>query len=124
MLALRGGRCVPTLSWVTEEELERLDELQGPLFDLWLKFREDFARTAIESLDISDEDAEKCARMMEAGGTDAGRSFAYLMRHIADERRARKVLHMAAAVMEHEGVRSLRYEGIRERYERIPKGDA
>jgi hypothetical protein len=109
---------------MTEEEHERLDGLMSPLFDIWLKFRDDFARVAIEKLDLTDEDAEACARLMEATGTDGGGAFAYLMRHIIDERIAREVGHMAASVMEYEGVRAVRYEGIRARYDRIPKGEA
>lgn len=121
---MRFRESTPSLDRMTEEEHERLDGLMSPLLDIWLKFRDDFARTAIEKLDLTDEDAAACACVMEATGTDSGGAFAYLLRHIVDERIARKVLHMAVAVMEYEGVQAVRYEGIRERYDRIPKGEA
>jgi len=114
---------VSSLDRMTEEEHERLDVLMSTLFDMWLKFRDDFARAAIERLNFTDENAEACARMMEITGTDSGRAFAYLMRHIIDERIARRTVHMAASVMEYEGVQAVQYEGLHERYDRIPKGE-
>lgn len=78
----------------------RLEELCGPLFDLWLRFEKAFARVAIDKLEVSDEDADAFASIMERTNADSGKAFAYLMRHIKDERMMRRVFHMAEAVFE------------------------
>lgn len=107
-----------------EEEHERLNVLMGPLFDMWRKFQNAFARVGIEKLELTDEDSEACACLMEATGTDSGRAFASLLRYIPVERVTRRVVHMAASVMEYEGVQGVPLEGLRARFDRIPKGEA
>lgn len=84
------------------QEQDRLDALCEPLFELFLRFQNAFARAAIDKMKVSDEDAEQIAQMMEGRdesrpeGSPIGRAFAYLMRHIARERLLRTVSHEPA----------------------------
>lgn len=108
-----------------EREELRLENATGPLFDMWLRFEAVFADRAIDRLDISDEDAEAAVKRMEAGGTESGRAFAYLLRRIPHRRRLRALCHKASAVWEASGTReALSIPEIHERYAKLPKGEA
>jgi len=53
-------------SWTPEEiEEERLETLISPLFDMFLKFQDDFAAKALDEIGLSDADAETKAQIME-----------------------------------------------------------
>ncbi len=113
--------CAPCIAKEAEEE--RLDNLCSPLFDMFLAFEKQFAARAIDELDISDHDAEAIARMLK--GTESGRAFGYLMRHIAAERVWRTVSHMVDVVWTAEGHQEpLTMQDVKERYLRIKKGEA
>ncbi len=108
-----------------EREEFRIENATSPLFDMWLRFEGAFGDRAIDRLDISDEDAEAAAKRMEAGGTESGRAFAYLLRSIANRRRLRVISHKVTAVWEASGTReSMSIPEIHERYAKLPKGDA
>lgn len=108
-----------------EREEFRIENTFSPLFDLWLRFEGAFGDRAIDRLDVSDEDAEAAATQMEAGGTESGRAFAYLLRSIANRRRTRMIHHMVTAVWEAGGTReSMSIQEIADRYAKLPKGNA
>lgn len=108
-----------------EREEFRVENAINPLFDMWLRFEGAFGDRAIDRLDISDEDAEIAAKRMEAGGTESGRAFAYLLRSIANRRRTRVIHHMVTAVWEASGTpESMSIEEVYDRYSKLPKGDA
>lgn len=103
----------------------RLENAINPLFDMWLRFEGAFGDRAIDRLDISDEDAEAAAKTMEAGGTESGRAFAYLLRSIANRRRTRVIFHKVSAIWAAAGTSEpLSLPEIHERYEKLPKGEA
>ena len=107
-----------------EREEFRIENATSPLFDMWLRFEGVFGDRAIDRLDISDEDAEIAAKRMEAGGTESGRAFAYLLRSIANRRRLRVIGHKVTAIWEASGTReSMSIPEIHERYAKLPKGD-
>jgi hypothetical protein len=106
-------------------EEARVERVISPLFDMWLRFEQAFARRAIDQLDVSDEDAETAAKQMEATNTASGSAFAYLLRHIADARLMRLHWYKVAAVWAASGTSgSLAYPEVYERYEKLSKGDA
>lgn len=122
------GASAPGRDPPPEDPEERIDRLCAPLFDLWVRFERAFARVAIDRLDLGEEDAEACARIMEACQSESGRAFAYLLRNIRHERAVRRMLHMAQAVFEGEraagGAPSMiGIDEIVRRYQRR-KGDA
>lgn len=108
-----------------EREEFRIENATSPLFDMWLRFEGAFGDRAIDRLDVSDEDAEITAKRMEAGGTESGRAFAYLLRSIANRRRLRVLWHKVTAVWEASGSREpMSIPEIHERYAKLPKGNA
>lgn len=112
---------------LTPEEAEalRIENATNPLFDMWLRFVGVFGDRAIDKLDVSDADADLVAAQMEAGGTESGRAFAYLLRSIGDRRRQRMLHHMVDSVWAAEGdKKSMGIDEIRERYDKLPKGNA
>lgn len=107
-----------------EREQWRLEEVGNPLFDMWLRFCDVFADRAIDRLDVSDEDAEAMAKMME-GSTSMGDAYAYLLRCIPDRRIQRELHHKVSAIWAASGACDpLPIEEIHARYEKLPKGEA
>lgn len=102
---------IMTATWTNGEapEENKLEELCGPLFDLFLRFERAFTRLALDRYDVTDADAEAFAVIMSASGADTGAAFAYLMRQIKTERVLRRVAFEAQAVFE-----SRRSTGLKE----------
>ena len=110
-----------------EREQARIENATSPLFDMWLRFEAAFGALAIDRFDVSDEDAETAAKMME--GTPSGDAFAYLLRSIKDRRLLRELSHKAIAVWAtSEAVggtsEAMSIPEIHERYAKLSKGDA
>jgi len=116
----------PENSWTPEMiEEDRLDNLCSPLFDMFLAFERTFAAKAIDELNVTDEDAEKFATHM--AGTEAGRAFGYLLRHIRHERNIRRVGHACAAISAANGgtfPRAMSISEVADEYAKIQKGNA
>lgn len=111
--------------WTPEMiEEERLNDLIGPLFDLWLRFESAFGRLAIDRFDISDEDAEAFAKHMEESGTDGSRAFAYMLRQIKMARILRSISHRVTAIWAVQGERPLSMEDIATEYAKLGEGKA
>ena len=107
-----------------EREEFRLENATGPLFDMWLRFKDVFGDRAIDRLDVSDEDAEAAARGMEGHGP-AGDAFACLLRSIPNRRRLRELSHKVIAVWAASGTSaSMSIPEIHDRYAKLPKGEA
>ena len=107
-----------------EREEARIDNVTSPLFDMWLRFEGAFGDRSIDRLDVSDEDAEAMAAKMEDTGP-SGAAFAYLLRSIANRRRLREISHKVSAVWAASGTSEpMSIPEIRERYAKLPKGDA
>lgn len=107
-----------------QREEARIDDLTGPLFDMWFRFEAVFGDRAIDRLDVSDEDAEAAAKKMEGHGP-SGDVFAYLLRSIAHRRRLREISHKVSAVWAANGTSEpMSIPEIHERYAKLPKGTA
>jgi hypothetical protein len=107
-----------------DRERFRLENAIGPLFDMWLRFENVFADRGIDRLDISDEDAEAAAKMME-GHAPSGDAFAHLLRQIPHRRRLRLFSHKIESVWAASGTHEmLSISEVHERYAKLPKGDA
>jgi hypothetical protein len=107
-----------------DREYRRVENATSPLFDMWLRFLDAFADRAIDRLDISDEDAEASAKQME-GHAPMGDAFAVVLRRIPDRRRMRQLMHMVDAVWTTSGTREpMSFPEVRDRYAKLPKGDA
>lgn len=107
-----------------EREYRRVEIVTSPLFDMWLRFLDVVGDRAIDRLDISDEDAEAAAKQME-DHAPAGTAFAYVLRQIPHRRRLREIAHKASAVWAASGTSEpLSIPKIRDRYAKLPKGDA
>lgn len=105
-----------------DREQFRLENATSPLFDMWLRFQDAFANRAIDRLDISDDDAEAAAKLMD--GSD-GQAFASLLRRIPSQRIMRRLHHQVSAVWAASGTSEpMSIEQIVDRYEKLPKGDA
>lgn len=108
-----------------DELSDELEDKHEPLFRMFLRFTDVFANRAIDKLDITDEEAERVAMVMEKTETPMGGAYAYLMRSIAQIRRMRQINHMVSAIWAHEGATTpVPMSEIAERYAKIPKGDA
>lgn len=102
----------------------RLENATSPLFDMWLRFQDAFANRAIDRLDISDDDAEAAAKLMDDSGPD-GEAFASLLRRIPSQRITRRLHHQVSAVWAASGTsEAMSIEQIVDRYEKLPKGEA
>jgi len=108
-----------------DREAWRIEEVTGPLFDMWLRFEDVFADRAIDRLDVSDEDAEIAAQKMDRGGTVGHVAFAYLLRKIAHRRRLRVLSHKVSAVWAAAGTSEpMSIPEVHDRYAKLPKGEA
>jgi hypothetical protein len=108
--------------WTHEQREEwRLNELIGPLFDLFLRFEKAFSRLAIDRYDISDEDAEAAAQLLLKSDDDKcsmGPAFVYFLRHVKMQRIFRQLAHRFEAV-KGEGEGLMRIDEIHERYRKL-----
>lgn len=110
----------------SEKEEAWREEQMNPLFDMFLRFEQAFTRRAIDILDISDDDAEKVANEhLAASPHGMGAAFAYFLGQIKNERLLRKLHFALTAVWESEGEKkSMSYNEIYEKFEKLPKGNA
>jgi len=106
-----------------DREYFRVENATSPLFDMWLRFEGVFCDRAIDRLDISDEDAEAMAKIME--GNDGGDAFAYLLRRIPYRRILRELAHKVDAIYATGNAPEvMSIPEVHERYAKLPKGDA
>ena len=110
----------------SEKEIAWREEQINPLFDRFLRFEHAFTRRAIDVLDISDEDAEAVAEAHSTGNPGgAGPVFAYFLRQIKTERQMRRLQFAMTAVWESEGEKkSMSFQEIYEKFDKLPKGNA
>jgi hypothetical protein len=111
-----------------EAEIDRIDDLASPLFDMLLEFEQAFCNRAIDELDITDADAETLAAYFASKFPDGtGSVFANLLRAIPMERIRRALFHRAQAVLESRGPSGptmLRLDEINALYAKLQKGNA
>jgi hypothetical protein len=106
-----------------DREHMRIENATSPLFDMWLRFEAAFCDRAIDRLDITDEDAEAMAKIME--GSPSGDAFAYLLRQLPHRRRLRELSHKASAVWAAGGApEMMSIPEVHDRYAKLPKGEA
>ena len=108
-----------------DREEFRVENALNPLFDMWLRFEAAFADRAIDRLDITDEDAEAGAKLIEKNSGPAGAAFAHLLRRIPKRRLTREMFHKVSAVWAASGKQEgMSIKEVYERYEKLPKGEA
>lgn len=117
------GECTPE-----EKEHARLENMFSPLFDMVIRFMQVAGDKAIDRLDVTEEDVKAYLTYMRKDGEPAGtlgKMFDATVESIIGRIATRRMSHMVSAIWEYERkAESISLSEVRERYDRIPKGES